>query len=313
MIKIGVIRGGIGSQYENSLKTGENILSHLRHEKLSDKYKPIDILIDKNGDWHMNGLVVSFEKIFHGVDVIFNALHGDSARQNNFHQIFDQWKIPYTGSGAFVSAVVNNKILSKEHLYKLGVNIPKHILIPVFQKDFDGPKETYPMQKAEEIIRKLPPPYLVRPLDSKTSMGTHVCKTLIDLTHAIKDGVDHNTSLLIEEFIEGKKASVGVVANFRNQKIYTFPPEGDLSKTEKNEIEKLAKTIHSHFNLDHYSESSFMVKKFIQKKPSEIYITSVRHLPDLSKDSTMVKYLESVGSNMHEFIDHIISQARQES
>ena len=77
MIKVGVIRGGISSEYEVSLKTGSNVLSHLRSDKLNHKYKAIDILIDKEGTWHISGKPVSISDVFHSVDVIFNALHGD--------------------------------------------------------------------------------------------------------------------------------------------------------------------------------------------------------------------------------------------
>ena len=77
MIRVGVIRGGVSGEYEVSLKTGSNVLSHLRSDKLNKYYKPIDILIDKNGAWHIGGKPVSIADVFNSVDVIFNALHGD--------------------------------------------------------------------------------------------------------------------------------------------------------------------------------------------------------------------------------------------
>ena len=106
MIKVGVVRGGPSSEYEVSLKTGANVLSHLRGDKLNSIYKTIDILIDKNGIWHKNGIPTTIEKIFHSVDVIFNALHGDYGEDGKIQQVFDQWQIPYTGSGAFASALL---------------------------------------------------------------------------------------------------------------------------------------------------------------------------------------------------------------
>ena len=77
MIRVGVIRGGISSEYEVSLNTGANVLSHLRSDIMNEKYKPIDILIDRDGTWHMQGRPVTLDHISNSVDVIFNALHGD--------------------------------------------------------------------------------------------------------------------------------------------------------------------------------------------------------------------------------------------
>ena len=114
MIKVGVVRGGPSSEYEISLQTGANILSHLRAQKLNKNYKAIDILIDKNGDWYKNGIPVTIEQIFNSVDVIFNALHGEYGEDGKIQQVLDQWGIPYTGSGSFASASGFNKALAKK-------------------------------------------------------------------------------------------------------------------------------------------------------------------------------------------------------
>jgi D-alanine-D-alanine ligase-like ATP-grasp enzyme len=310
MLKIGVIRGGISSRYKDSLETGENVLFHLRQDKFANKYKPIDILIDKNGLWHMKGLPVSFEKIFNSVDVIFNALHGSYGEDGKIGQIFEQWNIPYTGSSPFASAISIHKTLVKERLHQIGVKVPAHILFPVFQEDFDGSSDTYPIRKAKEVWEKLPPPFIVRPLNNDNLMATHICKTFPELVSAIKDGMNNKVSILIEEFIEGKKVVIPVAEKFRKKDLYVFPPAGNFSRDEKRELEKLATHIHSNLGLGHYSLSEFVVKT-CKGKPSKFYVTRVNSLPSLTRDSHMAKHLETVGSNMTEFIEHIISQAKK--
>ena len=91
MIKVGVVRGGPSSEYEVSLNTGGNILSHLRSDRLNGTYKAIDILIDKNGDWYKNGIPATMEQIFNSVDVIFNALHGTYGEDGKIQQALNQW------------------------------------------------------------------------------------------------------------------------------------------------------------------------------------------------------------------------------
>src|SRR5258708_6070226 len=96
--KVGVLRGGVSSEYEVSLSTGAAVLKNL-----PDKYEPVDILIDKGGVWHYAGLPYAPEKILPHVDVIFNALHGYYGEDGKVQQFLDAHSMPYTGSGALGS------------------------------------------------------------------------------------------------------------------------------------------------------------------------------------------------------------------
>lgn len=330
MIRVGVIRGGTSAEYEVSLKTGANVLSHLRGDILSKSYTPVDIFIDKEGVWHIGGVPASQEKVFHAVDVIFNALHGDYGEDGTVQQMLDMWKIPYTGSGALASAIGYNKALAKEEFAKLGVQTAKHILYPAYQADIDGPREEYAERKAREIWERLPPPWIVKPLTSGSSMGVHMCKTYPELVRAFAVGVNEKVSVLVEEMIEGKEATVAVVNNFRGSPVYVLPPieiripdknaffdyeakytgisqeicPGNFSREEKDELERLASVIHSGLHLDHYSRSDFIVHP-----RRGIFALEVNTLPGLTDESLTPKALAAVGATMPEFIDHLIQMA----
>jgi D-alanine-D-alanine ligase len=332
MIKVGVIRGGISGEYKVSLASGAAVLDHLRGEKLSKKYKAIDIFIDRDGIWHINGIPTTMDKLIHKVDVIINALHGDYGEDGKVQQLLEQWKIPYTGSGPFASAIGYNKFLSKQEFSKLGINTPRHILFPAYQKDFDGPRDEYATKKAREVWGRLPPPWIVKPLTGGSSMGVHVCKTFQSLVDAFQVGVNEEVSVLVEEFIKGKEATVGVIDEFRGKKIYTLPPieiripktatffdnevkyngqsqeicPGNFTDEEKAELERLASLIHSGLGLSHYSRSDFIIHP---KKG--IYALEVNTLPGLTNESLMPKALSAVGSNLPEFIEHIIKLAKE--
>jgi D-alanine-D-alanine ligase len=331
MIRVGVIRGGISGEYDVSLETGGHILSHLRDEKYKDIYKPVDIFIDYDGLWHMNGLPSSLEKIFHSVDIVFNALHGEYGEDGKIQQILDHWKVPYTGSHAFPSALSFNKALAKEEFAKLGINTPKHILFPAYLEDLDGPRDSYALDKAGEVMSRLPPPWIVKPLTGGSSMGIHVCKTFPDLVRAFEVGSISHSSVLVEEMIIGREATVGVIDNFRGQSLYALPPveihlpeykdffdydtkrecdygaicPSNFSNKDKELLENYARLIHKGMNLRHYSRSDFIIHP---KKG--IYAIEVNTLPGLNHNSVLPKALDSVGASMHEFINHIIHLAR---
>jgi len=329
MIKVGVIRGGISSEYDLSLKTGSNVLSHLRSEKLNKTYKPIDILIDKEGTWHINGRPVSMADVFHSVDVIFNALHGDYGEDGKVQQTLDEWKIPYTGSGALASALGYNKVLAKEQFALLGIKTPSHILVPQY-KEKDGSIKSYSKNIAQQIHSQLPPSWIIKPLSGGSSVGMRMCKTYPDLINAFLDGVNKEVDVLVEEMIEGKEATVGVVNNFRDKKVYVLPSTeicihkgkdffdfeakyegmseeicpGNFTREEKNELERLAEIIHTGLNLSHYSRSDFIIHP-----RRGIYALEVNTLPGLTNESLIPKMLNAVGADVSSFIDHLIKLA----
>lgn len=329
MIKVGVIRGGISSEYEVSLKTGSNVLSHLRGDKLNKKYKPIDILIDKEGTWHISGKPVSVSDVFHSVDVIFNALHGDFGEDGKVQQILDQWKIPYTGSSAFASSLGYNKVLAKEQFLKLGIKTPNYLAIPKYEEE-DGSIDSYAVSISKKIHDKLSPPWILKPLSGGSSVGMRICRTYVDLIDAFLEGINTETDILVEEMIEGKEATVGVINNFRDKAVYVLPTveiripknksffdfeakytgvseevcPGNFSNIEKEELSRLAGLIHTGLNLDHYSRSDFIVH------PNKgIYALEVNTLPGLTDESLVPKMLNAVGSDVPTFIDHIIRLA----
>ena len=183
---------------------------------------------------------------------------------------------------------------------------------------------------SKKIHDKLSPPCILKPLSGGSSVGMRICKTYIDLVNAFLEGINMETDILVEEVIEGKEATVGVINNFRDKSVYVLPTieiripknksffdfeakytgvseevcPGNFSNTEKEELSRLAGLIHTGLNLDHYSRSDFIVHP---KKG--IYALEVNTLPGLTDESLIPKMLNAVGSDIPTFIDHIITLA----
>ena len=86
--KVAVLRGGPSIDYERSLKTGKVV-----KESLLGHYEVVDITIDQQGKWYKNGIEVSPVKALIGVDVVFNAMHGEFGEDGNVQRILESLNI----------------------------------------------------------------------------------------------------------------------------------------------------------------------------------------------------------------------------
>ncbi len=299
MKRVGILRGGIGDTYASSLKKGGEILLHI-NENLADKYKTFDILIDRDGAWHLNGRPIDPSDLMHRVDVVWNTSHA------NLGYIMESFSIPHISTGAFSSTLSTSREMLREHMKKLGIDMPRHIVIPMYQKDFDGSPERYAIKKAKAVHEKFGAPWIVKSFTPDSSMGIHLAKTFDELVGAISDGVKHGQSILIEEFIPGKVAALHSVRNFRNEKIYTFPlgtTFGKFTLEEKEKLNNLVKYLHLHAGASHYLKSDVVLHS-----RGKIYLLGIAETPNLKSGSHFIEACELSGVKPHHVIEHILGQ-----
>ena len=309
-IRVGIVRGMAGDHYESSLKNGGDIISHLM-ENLADKYKPVDIFVDKDYIWHCGGLPVAPSDLAHKIDVAWNVSHP------SLSNILTSLSIPNIRTSSFLSVLQNNRDFLKAHLKEIGLNMPRHIVLSVYQKDFsaqgrsasggDGSISEYAVKKAKEVFQKFGSPWIVRSFTPEPDMGVHLAKTFSQLVSAIEDGLVHETSILVEESILGKVSAVHSVSGFRGEDIYTFPPMnvfGEFSVSEKEKLISLAKVLHKHMGAKHYLKSIFVLHP-----RGRVYLLSIDSAPNLKPNSTFHQVCESVGAKAHHVVDHILERA----
>lgn len=317
--RVGVLRGGPSDEYEVSLKSGGTVLKHLSPEK----YQPIDIFIDREGNWHVAGIEVNPHDVLSRVDVVVNALHGKYGEDGKVQAVLDRHGIPYTGSGSLASAVAMHKALTKNALVGHGVQMARHILIE--KKEIDQNLE----QKLLSIFRSFPLPVVVKPVASGSSVGVSVVKKFEDFEQAVLSAFKSGDTVMIEEFIPGVEATCAVIDEFRGAKIYALPPveirpthggffdyqakyqgksleivPGNFTHEQKDEIMKLASIVHKALGLRHYSRTDFIVTP-----RRGIFMLEVNTLPGLTDESLLPKSLAAVGVKLSDFFDHLIHLA----
>src|SRR3989344_913530 len=319
-VRVAVLRGGPSTEYDISLKTGNAALSHLNTEK----YVPIDVFIDKTGIWHVSGCPKTPGNILEQVDVVFNALHGEFGEDGTVQKLLDRYGVPYTGSCASASALCLNKFLVKQALLpyqeELGIHFAKHVVLyPAEYSDTD----------VQQMLSLFQLPAVVKPLTGGSSVGVSIVDDKESLYNAVSLVLGEGKRVIIEEYINGKEATCGIIEQYRGDPLYvTLPIEirpsaghrffdyaakyenaseeicpGNFSVIEKEKIQSLTRDIHRILGLRHYSRSDFIVTL------TGVYFLEVNTLPGLTEQSLIPKALQAVGCPFPEFLDHLVQLA----
>jgi D-alanine-D-alanine ligase len=323
--RIGVLRGGPSNEYDVSLNSGAAVLSALRN-RLEHLYHARDILIDKKGAWHLDGVEFAPHDIASKIDVAFNALHGAYGEDGKIQAFLEAHRMPFTGSGSLASAVGMNKILSKKVFEHHGIKSPYWTEV-----SSDRVREEKDMV-AKELFTTFILPAVVKPASSGSSVGVSIVRTHGELGAALDLAAEHGDTILIEEFIPGIEATCGVIEGFRGHELYALPPieirphtgffdfeakyqgkseeivPATFSESIKKTLEELAQKVHRALGLKHYSRSDFIIHP-----RRGVYVLEVNTLPGLTSESLIPKAMRAVGSDLHELIDHLVGLALKTS
>lgn len=180
---IGVLMGGWGPEREVSFKSGKAVLDSL----IKAGYDAIAI---EAGD----DLVEKLKR--EKIEVAFVALHGPVGEDGIIQGVLEFLRIPYTGSGVLASALCMDKRISKR----------------IFEA------EGIPTAKWEAIRRgekpsQITPPMVVKPARQGSSVGVRILRenNPRELDKALKDAFSLDEWVIVEEYVEGKEITVGVL------------------------------------------------------------------------------------------------------
>ena len=185
--KIAVLSGGMSSEAEVSRRSGKGCFEAL--QRLG--YKNAELIeVDEN----------IAQTLKDGkYDFAYNALHGKYGEDGCIQGILEILQIPYTGCGVMSSSVCMNKEYTKRIL-STDKDIP--LIKSVFVQKGDDVKEK---------TKGLKFPVFTKPVCEGSSFGMTKVNTPEELEQAYLEAVKYNDDVLIEEFVEGVSATVGVL------------------------------------------------------------------------------------------------------
>jgi D-alanine--D-alanine ligase len=289
-----------------------------------DQYDARDIFVDKKGYWHLRGTPADPNRILSQLDVVLNAMHGGPGENGTVQRILDRAGVPYAGARAHAAALSLHKVRARKALAEAGIAIPQGVAFSI-----DDGRNTGEM--AQEVFSQFSPPYIVKPAQGGGSVGIIYVPTIVELPDAIGDTLDAYGSAVVEEFVRGHEASVGVIENFRDEDLYALPPvhviapegarfvhadarsQGLASHTvpsrfspeEKQQLENMARAAHQALGMSHFSNADMILTR---RGP---VLLEVDAHPVLHEHGTFPKALDAVGSSTREFLEHAIKQAQR--
>ena len=222
---IAVIAGGDSGEHDISIKSGTVVAETLD----TQKYDAFLIHIRGSEWFYQNGkerfsidkndfsLLLPDGRIH--FDCVFCAIHGTPGENGRLPAYFEMLGIPFTASGSLISALTFNKNYCNRVVASYGVLTARSIHL------FAGERID-----ADEIVEQLSLPVFVKPNAGGSSVGMSKVKHTEELIPAINKAFAEDTEILIEEYVEGRELTCGVLRH--NGELLVLPLCEVISKNE---------------------------------------------------------------------------------
>lgn len=188
MKRIGVLLGGLSSERDISLRTGEAVVEALK----SRGHDVVPVYVDRDLDRALRATPI---------DVAFLALHGRYGEDGCVQGLLECMGIPYTGSGVLSSALAMDKLKAKELFRLHNVPTPPYYTL----------EGALTNAELEEKHGSFGFPVVVKPRREGSSIGISRANSFDELRVAVETARKHDDGILVERFIKGREVHVGIL------------------------------------------------------------------------------------------------------
>lgn len=183
-IRICLLMGGPGAEHDVSISSGNGILAALEQEG----FRSVTPLIVKDEQ----------PEIPVGTELCYNIIHGTFGEDGGLQAYLEAKGIPYTGTGVETSRNCFDKIITKQIMQKAGVPCPKD--------EYLSRAQVHAGQQPS-----IPIPCVIKAPREGSSVGVYVVKQAAELQDALDQVASISEDILIEEFIQGRELTIGII------------------------------------------------------------------------------------------------------
>jgi D-alanine-D-alanine ligase len=144
------------------------------------------------------------------VQTVVLALHGTFGEDGRVQGCLEMCRLPYTGSGVLASAIAMDKPTALALFKRAGLSIPRGVTVPKSEMERPGGQRSV----LDDVLagpQAMKFPMFVKPAEGGSSVGTGPAGNPDQLIHALKRVFDLASVALVEEAVNGREISVGVI------------------------------------------------------------------------------------------------------
>ncbi|MCD8038500.1 MAG: D-alanine--D-alanine ligase [Lachnospiraceae bacterium] len=130
-------------------------------------------------------------------DIVFLALHGENGEDGKVQAMFDLLDIKYTGTDYLSSALAMDKAISKELFERFKIPTPKGIVVTRSERGMADMWNIYPC--------------IAKVSRGGSSVGVYIAHDRKELEAALDKAFELENRVIIEQYIEGREFSIGVM------------------------------------------------------------------------------------------------------
>ncbi|WP_300350749.1 D-alanine--D-alanine ligase [Clostridium sp.] len=295
-MKVGVIMGGISSEREISIQSGNAVVNALD----KDKYEAIPIVLNEKED---------LIKKVKGIDFALLALHGKFGEDGTVQSVLKTLGIPFSGCGSLSSAICMDKDMTKRILAFGNVRTARWTMVNSVEGiNYDE-------------IENLGYPVFIKPNNGGSSVATTLVEKKEDVENAVSEALKYDTEVMIEEYIKGDEITCPII-NGRMLPVIAIKPKGKFFDIESKYADGGADEFIVNLNGDLHKEVEFMALETYRLLKCDVYarvdmlirdnvpyILEVNTLPGMTKNSLFPKSAAGDGMSFENLLDTIIEKS----
>jgi len=296
--------GGLSSERAISLKSGAEVAKGLDPERY--QVVPYDLKTD------LHRLVAEAAHI----DVALIVLHGRYGEDGTVQGLLELLHIPYQGSGVLGSALAMNKGFTKLIYRQAGLPVARDRLL------FRG--EPY---DPEALVQELGWPMVIKPNQEGSSVGITIAHKEEQLRAGLAKAFDLGHEVLLEEYLEGREITCGVLGNIELQVlplVEIIPSEqfvffdfeakyqegaseeicpADLDPEITRRAQDYGVRAHRALGLRGYSRTDMILRG------NELFLLETNTIPGMTQTSLLPLAARAAGMEFSALLDRLISLA----
>jgi D-alanine-D-alanine ligase len=285
---VGVFLGGNSHERPISIRSGRAVFEALKEAGVDA------VMIDPANGFHSK----LKEK---PIDLAFIALHGKGGEDGTIQKRLADNRVFFIGSEAKASALAFDKIKAKKLFVQSGIPTPRYQVIT--KKNWG------------KVVRQWIPPYVVKPICEGSSIGIFFVEQLSKrMLKKIDSSLKHYGSLFLEEKINGRECTVGILGS-EALPVIELKPKRDfydykakytkgltdylipapISEKLSEDLKSIALKAHQTLGLRDFSRVDFKVNS-----KGDPYVLEVNSIPGFTDTSLLPKAARLAG---YEFRD----------